>query len=147
MVTATIREPFSPTDDDRRLAEESTRMLSPFRHQKLSVQIPKTGEQVELPAIAVRMLLDLLSEMAAGNPVTLIPYHAELTTQQAADLIGVSRPFLVGQLESGVIPFHMVGTHRRVRFSDLMNYKRDMDQKRLETLQQLSAESQELDTY
>lgn len=145
MSTLTTQEPVTPTVDEVRLAKASSRRLAPFLNQNLNVRIAETDESVELPAVAVRMLVDLLSVMAEGNAVTLIPIHAELTTQQAADLLGVSRPFLIKQLEDGVIPFRKVGTHRRVLFSDLMEYKHETDSKRLEALDELAAQAQELD--
>ena len=145
MSTLNMPEPVTPTVDDARLAKMSSRRLAPFLNRNLLVRLADSDEAVELPAAAVGLLVDLLSAMAEGNAVTLIPIHAELTTQQAADLLGVSRPFLVKQLEEDAIPYRKVGTHRRVLFSDLMAYKREMDRKRLEVLDELAAQAQELD--
>lgn len=83
---------------------------------------------VELPTSALRLLVDILSELADGNAVKVEPIHAELTTQEAADLINVSRSHLVKLLEVGDLPFHKTGKHRRVRFSDLMAYKAAQEQ-------------------
>ena len=80
-----------------------------------------------------------------GNAVTLIPIHAELTTQQAADILNVSRPFLIAQLEKKLIPFRTIGKHRRVRFDDVMKYKETIDRKRLDTLDELAAQAQDLE--
>ena len=145
MSILTMSEPVTPTSDEARLAKASSRRLAPFLNRNLLVRLAETDETVELPAAAVRVLVDLLSAMAEGNAVTLIPIHAELTTQQAADLLGVSRPFLIKQLEDNTMPFRKVGTHRRVLFRDLMVYKREMDRKRLEALGELTAQAQELD--
>ena len=145
MSTQIVPEPVTPTVDDARLAKTSSRVLAPFSNRNLLVRLEDSEEAVELPAAAVRLLVELLSAMAEGSAVTLMPIHAELTTQQAADLLGVSRPFLVKQLEEDAIPYRKVGTHRRVLFSDVMTYKREMDRKRLGALDELAAQAQELD--
>lgn len=139
------KDPVTPTLEDARLARDSSRRLAPYRKRRLTVRIAETKESIELPAAAVEMLFDLLSAMADGSAVTMIPIHAELTTQQAADLLGVSRPFLVKQLDEEVIPHRRVGTHRRVSFSDLMKYKHETDAKRAEALDELAEQAQELD--
>jgi len=142
--------PIAPSEHDIRLARESSRRLSPYMKRDLRVRIedaPPEADQpdIELPAAAVHLLVHLLTQMAEGNAVTLMPIHAQLTSQQAADLLGVSRPFLVKLLDEKKIPFHKVGTHRRIQFSDLMAYKQTMDAQRHEALDELARQSQELD--
>lgn len=143
-------ETVSPSDADVLLALESSRVLS---EQKLgprsSVRVRvmtdgDKGETLTVPTSAVRLFLHLLTEMARGNAVTLIPTHAELTTQQAADLLNVSRPYMVKLLDEGKLPSRTVGKFRRVRFDDLMAYKNRDDEARLKVLDQLTAEAQEL---
>ncbi len=102
-----------------------------------------TGPEIPLPAFAVRILKDILAEVAQGHAVALFPVHAELTTQQAADLLNVSRPYLIGLLEEGQIPFRRVGQHRRVRFDDLMTFKRQDDESRHRIADDLTADAQE----
>jgi excisionase family DNA binding protein len=87
--------------------------------------------------------MDILEAMAAGRGLTLIPENAELTTVQGADLLNVSRPFLIALLESRAIPFRMVGRHRRIRLEDVMAYKDDIDREREAILDQLVADAQE----
>lgn len=100
---------------------------------------------MKLPPSAVRLLLDILTQMAAGNAVTLIPYHAEMTTQQCADLLNVSRKHFIDEiLGKGLIPFRKVGTHRRVRFEDLMTFKNRDDLERQKALEELTALGEEM---
>jgi excisionase family DNA binding protein len=143
-------ETVAPTEPDTLLARESSRRLATHQLGKQSsvrIQLLDDGkepETVAVPASALRLFLQLLTEMSQVNAVTLIPTHAELTTQQAADLLNVSRPYLVKLLDEGKIPCRTVGKYRRVRFDDLMAYKRKDDEARAKILDQLTAEAQEL---
>lgn len=142
------QDAFAPTDHDRTLARRSSRDLSRFlgvnRDLKLRVEDQGMPTEVVIPPSAVRFLVELLSEMARGNAVTLIPVHAELTTQQAAELLNVSRPSLIKLLEDGEIPHRRVGSHRRILFSDLMAYKNHIDAARRKSLDDLAEQAQEL---
>ena len=148
-MTTRTREPIVPTAQDAAIAREASRMLAPYIHhlENLRFQVgeeKKVAQNLALPATAIRLLLDLLTEMAAGNAVTLIPVHAQLTTQQAADVLNVSRPFLVSLLEEGKIPYLKVGTHRRILFEDLMRYKKEIDKERRKALDELVKQSETL---
>jgi len=143
------QDAFTPTDHDRTLARRSSRDLSRFlgidHDLKLRVEDQDTPTEVLIPPTAVRFLVELLSEMARGNAVTLIPVHAELTSQQAAELLNISRPSLIKLLEDGEIPYRRVGSHRRILFSDLMSYKDRIDDARRKSLDELAEQAQELD--
>ena len=145
-------ETVTPTEADALLARESSRRLATHklgRRSRVHIQLLDDGKEAEtvaVPASALRMFLHLLTEMSQGNAVTLIPTHAELTTQQAADLLNVSRPYLVKLLDERKIPCRTVGKYRRVRFNDLMAYKRRDDEARAKILDELTAETQELGT-
>ncbi len=103
------------------------------------------GRDLVLPRYAVVLLRDLLAEMAQGNAVTVVPTHAELTTQEAANILNVSRPYLVKLLEGGQIGFSKTGSHRRIRYRDLMEYKQARKQQSEEQLDELTRQAQEYD--
>ena len=90
------------------------------------------------------MLVDVLSELAEGNAVKVVPIHAELTTQEAADMLNVSRPHFVKLLESGALAFHKTGKHRRIRFADLMAFKTEQDRASAQAMEALAKQAQEL---
>lgn len=140
--------PSLPSEDEAILARETGRVLAARVKQSKPLRLrllddPAKGT-LNIPATAVRMLIHILEEMAKGNAVTLIPVHAELTTQEAADALNISRPSLIQLLDEGVIEFRRVGTHRRVRFEGLMAYKRRADAERRAVLAELSAYDQEI---
>lgn len=136
----------SPSPETSRAAGEALRSLSNHEATGLVVRVREDHQaaEVELPAELVPLLVEVLGQIANGNGVRVVPVHAELTTQQAADLLNTSRPYLIKLLESGTIPFHLTGTHRRVNLGDLLAYKRVRDAERRVILDELTSEAQEL---
>lgn len=138
----------TPTAAESVLAGESIRRLASFHptdHQISKIQVldDESAEVIDVPSSALRLFVQLLSELSEGNSVSLIPVHAELTTQQAAELLNVSRPYIVKLLDEGKIPSRTVGKFRRVRLDDLMAYKKKDDDARSAVLDQLTAEAQD----
>ncbi|AFY72143.1 DNA binding domain protein, excisionase family (plasmid) [Thalassoporum mexicanum PCC 7367] len=99
-------------------------------------------ESIELPAATIAMLEQLLEAIAQGKSVYIIPEHAELSTFEAADLLNVSRPYLIKLLNAGEIPYHKVGSHRRIKMKNLSAYKDKDDAERAQAIKQLIAEDQ-----
>ena len=147
-MSQTLLVPTLPTEMDATLARETSRSLASRMRSKtpLSFRVGDAAkeETLQLPVPAVQMLVRILEEMARGNAVTLIPVHAELTTQEAADMLNISRPSLIQLLDEGKIEYRKVGTHRRIRFDALMAYKRQSDAERRAALAELAAYDQEI---
>jgi excisionase family DNA binding protein len=146
-MTALLEKPGTvvPTEEDAKVAAVSSRILaSASTERELRVRLLDEGQEITLPKGVARLLSHLLTEMAQGNAVTLIPIHAELTTQEAADFLNVSRPYLVQLLETGELRFRKVGTHRRVLFQDLAEFKKRSEEESSRALEELAAQAQEL---
>jgi excisionase family DNA binding protein len=145
-MTALAHRQLPPTPQESAIARDSGQRLSRFTQTKKPLMLRVTDSEqeqpIELPAGAVALLMDILEAMAAGRGVTLIPENAELTTVQAAELLNVSRPFLIGLLESRALPHRKVGKHRRIRIEDVMAYKERIDREREAVLDELVAEAQ-----
>lgn len=112
--------------------------------EAVGVRVEDEADPVTIPRPAMDLLVRVLAAMSAGQAVNVMPAHAELTTRQAADLLNVSRPFLIGLLESGEIRYRKVGTHRRVQVESLLDYQRRYSAERLDAADELSKLSQEM---
>ena len=152
-MTTTLTRLNLPDTRESELAQRGERELAAWLSTKLDAQrISILGEDdknhtIELPTSALTMLLDVLGELAVGNAVQIVPVHAELTTQEAANLLNVSRPYMVKLLEEGKLPFHKTGRHRRVLFADLMEYKNKREHESLDAMQALADQAQETGMY
>ena len=148
MSAATHLVSFIPSEDDVKLAREAKKVLAPRLSSTSPFDLrainPLKEPSIKIPAQAAHLLVQILDEMSRGNAVKLIPVRAELTTQEAADLLNVSRPTLIRLLDEGKIEFHKVGTHRRVLFKSALAYKRQIAAERRAVLAELAAYDQEL---
>jgi excisionase family DNA binding protein len=149
MTIGSTNQPL-PTAAEAALARESSRTLSAYlRDDADAQQIEIRDDQgaahpLRIPVSALRLLLSALREIGEGNAVGITSIHAELTTRQAADLLNVSSPFLVQLLDRGELPFHQTGTHRRVRYQDVIAYKEWIDAQRAKDLDALTEQAQAL---
>lgn len=135
-----------PSDEDTVLARQASRQLSELNvnDKPLEFQLECSGVMIPVPAAAARVLEQALIELGAGHAVTLVPIETEITTQQAADLLSVSRPFLVGLIDKGSIPGRMVGSHRRLRLQDVLDYKSESTAKAKAAMSEMVGIGQEL---
>jgi len=133
---------FAPESDTQ--AIHRLEVMLEQTHPKL---VGMDGEEILLPDSIYQALRQVIHMMAAGQVISLVPYEHYLSSQEAADLLNVSRPYLYTLLEQGEIPYIKVGTHRRIQFEDLIQYKQQRDGQRRQALSELATFSQELGFY
>ena len=126
-----------PSKEEQQVAFESYNTLAAtleeLRSKTPEIEIEETEEKIKIPLSALKLLAEILKATSQGKPISIVPIATEMTTQAAAETLGCSRPHVVKLLEAGVIPFTKVGRHRRIKFEDVMGYKKQMkaEQKRL----------------
>ena len=146
---------FLPTAEDSEQAKDSSRVLaqalsnySDDDRVRMTIQGSSgSSNELVLPGDIMNLMLNVLTQVSQGNAISLVPIHQEVSTQQAAELLSVSRPHLVKLLEQGAIPFRKVGSHRRVKLTDVMDYRKQVDEARGKALDELAELSQELGPY
>lgn len=120
---------------------------SKTKAEPAKVRLEVGAEHLVVPTFFAAMIRDLLSALARGDMVTLIPSHRELTTQEAADILNVSRQYVIQLLDRGEIPYSRVNKHRRIRADDLLAFKEERDRKRREGLRRMTQEAQDMGNY
>ncbi len=122
-----------PTKEEQIAAMKSydalANVLNELKDNNPEIEIEETNEKIRVPINALKLLAKILKETSHGRPVSIVPIATELTTQATAELLGCSRPHIVKLLESGEIKFTKVGKHRRIRYEDVVNYKREMKER------------------
>lgn len=154
MFAQTLNEVRTPTDQDTQIARISSEALGSLlqvnevgdAHIRFGAE-GRPGAEIALPPPAVHILFSVLEEMAKGHAVTLVPVDTELTTQQAAELLRVSRPSLIKMLDKRKLPYRKVGAHRRVRYEDIIHYLETERARRKKVVEELVAETERLGLY
>jgi excisionase family DNA binding protein len=147
MSPTALLTPEIPSEAEAMLAKQTKDIIAPRIGKDVGIDLQSLlADQptVRIPAAAARLLVQILDEMSRGNAVKIVPVHAELTTQEAADLLNVSRPTLIQMLDQGLISYRKVGTHRRIPFVKAIEYKRKLESDRLAALAELVAYDQEI---
>lgn len=138
-----IENPSTVEQEQARQALNALRDVKPG-DSTFDVTVTGTSEAVHLPSSALELIREVLANMAAGQGVTVVPAHAELTTQQAAELLNVSRPHVIKLLDQGHIRYRLVGRHRRILASSLLEYRRTQQSDARRAADDLAALSEEL---
>lgn len=127
--------------------QEIIELVSKISNLDQFVMLKSDGQEIEIPSIVTKILYEIITILSKGGALTIIPMEKELTTQQAADILNVSRPFLVNLLENGEIPFHKTGTHRKIFMKDLREYREQINKNRTNKINEIINLSQEYGLY
>jgi len=140
-----------PSKEDQKIAMASYDILAStiegLRKKNPEIEIEETKDKIKIPLSALKLLVDILEAMSKGKPISVVPMETELTTMSAAEFLGCSRPHLVKLLEDGKIPFTKIGKHRRIRFDDIAEYKKQMREERRNLIIKMMEEDEELGLY
>jgi excisionase family DNA binding protein len=136
-----------PTAHETARASEaaSALVLATSQSGEITLKVTDDAHRVVLPQAVGQMVLDLLLIISRGEAVTFVPFGAELSTQQAADMLNVSRPFLVKLIETDQLKAHRVGTHRRIKAADVLDYRKQRETRQKAALKELARLGQEID--
>jgi len=142
-----------PNKRERKLAQESyTSLISSIEQLKsdqaeIEIEIEETRERIILPVKALNLLGEILKAMSQGKPISIVPIATEVTTQRAAEILGCSRPYLVKLLEEGKIEYTKVGKHRRIKYEDVIDYKKKMKEEQKKWLIEIMHADEDLGLY
>jgi len=147
-MTRTHTDPTIPTDQDALVAREVSRALeNGAGDKKLRIEVTAAGRQLtkhELTPLIEELIMRMLDAMAKGQALSVVPTETEITTQQAADLLNVSRPYVVGLIDKGELPARLVGNQRRLPLADVLAYKTAVRAKAYEAMREIASIDQEL---
>ncbi|CAN5576044.1 hypothetical protein BH23BAC1_BH23BAC1_11530 [soil metagenome] len=140
-----------PSKEERRTAMESYNALAAtleaLNTENPEIEIEETQDKIKIPLKALKLLAKILKATSEGMPISIMPIAVEMTTQVAAEFLGCSRPHLVKLLEEGKIPYTKVGRHRRVKFEDIVKYKKEMKALQEKSIKELMRLDEELGLY
>lgn len=122
-------------------------VLEQINTEQTAIEIEETNEKIKIPSRALKLLSDILKAMGEGKPISIVPIATEVTTQKAAEILGCSRPHIVKLLEDGEIAYSKVGKHRRIKFEDLMQYKKAMKEKQKKNIIDIMNTDEEIGMY
>ncbi len=147
----TFKKINRPSKDEQKLAIESydalTSAIEQLKSEYLEIEIEETQERIKIPLSALVFLGEILKAMSQGKPFSLVPIATEVTTQKAAEILGCSRPHLVKLLEEGEIEYTKIGKHRRVRYEDVMGYRKNLKKNQKQNIIDIMKSDEELGLY